>query len=117
MEKPDRNKLAELIVYIAHQSESERHFGKVKLIKLLAYSDFEAYVRLGHAITGERYQRLEHGPASRGVPVVLEALQARGDLEESKQLIGPFRQTRYIARRRPKRDESNRGARRTSVGT
>jgi hypothetical protein len=28
MEKPDQNKLAELIVYIAHQSESDRHFGK-----------------------------------------------------------------------------------------
>jgi hypothetical protein len=101
MEKPDRKKLAELIVYIAHQSESDRHFGKVKLIKLLAYADFEAYVRLGHSITGERYQRLEHGPAPRDAPAVLEALLARGDLAESKRLIGRFRQTRYFARRRP----------------
>jgi len=101
MEKLDRTKLAELILYIAHQSENDRHFGKIKLIKLLAYADFEAYVRLGHSITGTRYQRLEHGPAPRDAPAILQALRATGALEETRRFVGPFSQTRYLARRRP----------------
>lgn len=98
---PDRDKLAELILYIAQQSASDPKFGKVKLIKLLAYADFEAYLRIGHSITGGRYQRLEHGPAPRDAPATLEALIARGDLRETKRMIGPFRQTCYVAGRRP----------------
>jgi hypothetical protein len=97
----DQGKLAELILYIAQQSEHDRHFGKTKLLKLLAYADFEAYRRLGRSITGGRYQKLEHGPAPRAAPGTLEALQARGDLEETTRLRGPFRQTRYVAHRAP----------------
>lgn len=97
----ERTKLAELILFVAQQSENDPSFGKVKLIKLLAYADFEAYLRLGHAITGARYQRLEQGPAPRDAPATLEALKATGDLEETKGRRGPFSQTRYVARSRP----------------
>ncbi len=101
MEKADMGKLAELVLYIVQQSETDRRFGKTKLIKLLAYSDFEAYLRLGRSITGSRYQRLEHGPAPRNAPAVLDRLKSRGDLEERHGLLGSFRHTHYIAHRRP----------------
>jgi Protein of unknown function (DUF4065) len=100
-DKADQDKLAELILYIAKQSEADRRFGKVKLIKLLAYADFEAYLRIGRSITGSRYQRLPHGPAPREAPATLDQLINRGELEETHRVLGSFRQTRYVARRRP----------------
>lgn len=36
--------------------------------------------------------KLEHGPAPRDAPGLLEALQVRGDLHEPKRFLGPFRQ-------------------------
>jgi hypothetical protein len=101
VERPNPDKLAELILYIAQQSENDRTFGKVKLIKLLAYADFEAYVRLGHSITGVRYQRLEHGPAPRDAPATLSTLEARGELRETRRMFGGWLQRRYVALRRP----------------
>jgi uncharacterized phage-associated protein len=94
-------RLAELILYIAQQSENDRGFGKVKLLKLLAYADFEAYARLGEPITASRYRRLEHGPAPSEAPEVLRRLLAHGELREARRWVAPFWQTRYIALRRP----------------
>ena len=64
-------KLRELVLFVARSSERDEHFGATKLNKILFYSDFWAYRKLGRSITGERYQKLEHGPApKRLVPVV-----------------------------------------------
>lgn len=64
-------KLRELVLFVARSSEQDEHFGATKLNKILFYSDFWAYRKLGRSITGERYQKLAHGPApKRLVPVV-----------------------------------------------
>src|SRR5437868_14530692 len=69
------DKLAELILYIAERSEHDKEFGKTKLLKLIAYSDFGAYQRLGRPITGAHYRKLPHGPAPREAPETLEILE------------------------------------------
>lgn len=61
----DKAKLKELALYIAARCESDPTFGATKLNKILFYSDFLAYARLGEAITGDEYQCLEMGPAPR----------------------------------------------------
>jgi hypothetical protein len=61
--EPDDGKLRELILFIADRSSQDERFGSIKLNKLLFYSDFLAYVKLGSSITGHAYQRLENGPA------------------------------------------------------
>ena len=67
----DEQKLRELILLIARSSERDEHFGATKLNKILFYSDFWAYRKLGRSITGEVYRKLEHGPApKRLLPVV-----------------------------------------------
>ena len=55
-------KLEELIVYASEKSLTDQFYGKVKLNKILFYSDFTAYRRRGRSITGAVYQHLPNGP-------------------------------------------------------
>jgi hypothetical protein len=55
--------LKELIVYIANRLALHPKFGATKLNKILFFSDFIAYAKLGKSITGEKYQKLPQGPA------------------------------------------------------
>jgi hypothetical protein len=57
-------KFKELIVYLSQRSGGDPGFAATKLNKLMYFCDFEAYRRLGHSITGARYQKLEWGPAA-----------------------------------------------------
>jgi hypothetical protein len=100
----NEEKLCELILYIADRSAGDKRFGKTKLLKLLAYSDFEAYQRLGRPITGAHYRKLPHGPAPREAPLALEILEERDEIEEAPVTFFGRAQRRYRARR-PARPE------------
>jgi Antitoxin SocA-like, Panacea domain len=67
-------RLQELILYIARETEADPKCGKTKLYKILFYSDFWAYQRLGTSITQQEYQRLDFGPAPRRARPVIEAM-------------------------------------------
>jgi hypothetical protein len=97
----DESKLCELILYIVRKSDGDRKLGTTKLLKLLAYSDFEAYRRLGQPITGASYRKLPHGPAPRQAPEVIEILEERGELSESTSRVFNFAQRHYKALRAP----------------
>ena len=71
-------KLRELVLYIAEQSECDSAFGMTKLNKLLFFSDFQAYLSTGNAITGEEYQKLPNGPAPRKILPVMQSMQDGG---------------------------------------
>jgi len=77
---PDDNKLRELILFIAKQSRGDERFGSVKLNKLLFFSDFLAYVRLGSSITGQEYQCLKKGPAPRKLLPIIKSMKRSGAL-------------------------------------
>ena len=61
--KINSKKFRDLMLYLAHLSRKDPHFGAVKLNKLLYYCDFIAFFRLGAPITGAEYRRLPEGPA------------------------------------------------------
>src|SRR3972149_5377412 len=71
---PNDSKLRELVVLIATLSEGDKPFGKVKLNKLLFFSDFTAYRYFGKSITGHEYQKLPQGPAPRRLIKVVPSL-------------------------------------------
>lgn len=72
----DSGKFKELILHLADQSGDDPGFAMTKLNKLLYFCDFEAFRRLGHSITGARYQKLDWGPAAREfVPLHEELLK------------------------------------------
>lgn len=53
----------ELVLYIADQCLDDPTFSRLKLLKILFYSDFESYGRHGEPITGVPYRKLPWGPA------------------------------------------------------
>jgi hypothetical protein len=71
-------KFHELILYVARQCESDPRCGSTKLNKILFYADFEAYRKLGASISGEEYQKLEHGPAPRRLLPAIEEMERAG---------------------------------------
>jgi hypothetical protein len=91
-------KFKELILYFAKRGLDENLvIGSTKLNKLLFFSDFRAYAKLGTPITGARYQKLEWGPAPRALLPVRAELVEDGeatfrDSEDWNQVLQPLRE-------------------------
>jgi hypothetical protein len=87
----EHTKLKELILYIANRLADDPKFGATKLNKILFYSDFIAYAKLGKSITGEKYQKLPKGPAPKYLVPVREQMRLRGDIVcySIDTLVGP----------------------------
>ena len=94
-------KLRELILHICIRSEDDEAFGAVKLNKLLFFSDFLAYLRLGKAITGQNYQKLDHGPAPRRMLPILKRMEQQGTIRQRPNEFYGLEQTRTIALEKP----------------
>lgn len=77
-----KDAMRELVLYISRAQRDDMTFGRVKLAKLLYYSDNEAFVRLGEPITGANYQKLPEGPAAREFVPLREEMLLNGDAEE-----------------------------------
>lgn len=92
------HRLGELILYIAKRSTNDRWFGKVKLAKLLAFSDFYAFGRIGNPITGATYIKLPEGPVPERFYATLGRLvdEGRAEIRPTK-APGDLIQERVIA--------------------
>jgi Protein of unknown function (DUF4065) len=73
-------KFKELVLLFTDRSADDPLMSRVKLNKLLYYADFEAYRRLGHAITGATYVKGEFGPMAAELPLAEEELGRAGYL-------------------------------------
>jgi len=93
----NQQKLKELILYIATQCKEDVFFGATKLNKLLFFTDFLAYERLGRPITGAEYMAIEHGPAPRRLMPLREEMLEDGEIVIEQR---PY-QTRIVAAREP----------------
>lgn len=91
-----------MILYLADLSAQDRHFGAVKLNKLLFYADVLAYQRYGRSITGQEYQALDQGPAPRRLKPVTDKMRAANEFRiQEVRRGGRFRQLRPVAGRMP----------------
>lgn len=99
--QPDENKLRELVIHIARQSEGDTFFGAVKLTKLLFFADFLAYRAHGRPITGSEYQKLEHGPAPRQLKPLLRQMESRKLIAIRRTELAGYIQQRILALREP----------------
>lgn len=88
------DKLRELIVYVAHKSLGDQRFGKVKLNKILFFSDFAAYRQSGCSITGAVYQHLPQGPCPQQLLPVLSKMA--DDVTEIAEPVGSYVQMRLM---------------------
>jgi len=99
--RPNERKFRELMIFIARRSESDPYFGAIKLNKLLFYSDFLAYLKLGKPITGQEYFALANGPAPRYMVPIRDRMISDGDIAVQKKETYSGVQERTIALREP----------------
>lgn len=94
-----RDKLKELILYVAQQSEGDSTFGATKLNKILFFCDFLSYRAYRESITEQRYFKLPFGPAPRAlVPVVDELLEEEACVKVSRSRFGRPQETIFAKR-------------------
>jgi antitoxin SocA-like protein len=103
--KGDDEKLKELILFLARESEGDANFGAVKLNKELFYSDFLAYLHHGKSITGHDYIALERGPAPKYKMQIILGMVRRGELAIRKHEAFGGVQDRAFALREPNLDK------------
>lgn len=96
-----RRKFAEMILYVARETEGDRRCGATKLNKILFYADFGAFRKLGRSISGQEYQKLERGPAPRALLPVVGDLEVEGACVWAERNYLGFQQKKLLARREP----------------
>ncbi|MGA7269908.1 MAG: Panacea domain-containing protein [Acidimicrobiia bacterium] len=100
----DESKAAELILYIAEQTEEDKTAGSVKLNTILYFSELLHLRRTGVPITGADYQKLDHGPALRRMLPIIERLRAEGAATTVDRDYFGSTQRRLVALRPPDLD-------------
>lgn len=93
-------KFRELVLYIARETESDPKCGKTKLYKILFYSDFWAYQKWGHSISGQDYQKLRNGPAPRRALPVIQGMLKKDCVWAERDYFGRPQQ-KLLALREP----------------
>lgn len=82
---PSEEKLRELVLYIADRCSKDRHFGRVKLNKVLWFADASSYAFTGKPVTGATYIRLNNGPVPKPMKKLRSKMLADGDIAERHQ--------------------------------
>lgn len=77
----DETKLAELLLYVAHEVQDDPTAGATKINKILFFSEFAHYRQHLVPITGVSYQKLPNGPAPRRLIPIRDRLVADGAAE------------------------------------
>src|ERR1700681_2509891 len=70
-------KLAQMLLYVAHKLTGDRCNGKTKIHKILFFSDFEAFRLTGQSISGEDYIKYDQGPFLQAVEPTVRKLANR----------------------------------------
>lgn len=73
------------ILFFAHRIQNGT-LGKLKLMKLLYYLDFDFFEKNGRSVTGDEYLRFENGPVPRMAEKILKQMEGR-DIKISKRKI------------------------------
>jgi uncharacterized phage-associated protein len=79
----DYEKFRAVVHFICHECRPEE-LGRVKLHKILYFSDFLRYLEAGAPLTGEDYIKQKFGPTARHLNKALRELQQNGSLRISE---------------------------------
>ena len=81
LNKPINEKFKEVILYILSKCNKNKTFGKTVLYKLLYFSDFNYYQLHYESITGQKYRKIENGPAPMDFDIAMHQLQKEGKIK------------------------------------
>lgn len=75
------DRFEELVLYISWKTQDDPSFGRVKLAKVLFYSDLAAFAEEGQALTGATYYHYKFGPFPRALYEAEERIHDSGRAE------------------------------------
>ena len=73
MVKINQKKYKNAILFFAKRVQNGT-LGKLKIMKLLYYLDFDFFEKYGHSITGDEYLRFDNGPVPRMAEKLLKEM-------------------------------------------
>jgi uncharacterized phage-associated protein len=76
MTKIDEKKYKNAIIFFAQKIQNGT-LGKLKLMKLLYYLDFDFFEKYGKSITGDEYLRFENGPVPRMAEKIIKEMDGK----------------------------------------
>lgn len=91
-----RERLQELMLFIADRCEDDPNFGVTKLNKILYYCDFLAFAKLGEPITGISYNKLPFGPVPTAAQIVRDKMRQDGEIVITQEGSVSFRLSRVV---------------------
>jgi uncharacterized phage-associated protein len=94
-------KYLEVLQFLLASGANNCHLGKVKLMKLLYFADFDHYYRYGSSITGDAYVKLEYGPVPRCGQAMIDELHRRGQLDVDREPVYEYFRNVYRLKREP----------------
>lgn len=97
-----RDKLKEVLHYIIHKCGHLENVGKTVLFKLLYFSDFDHYELFERSITGERYVKLERGPAPSHFDKIIYELMNENKVQKISTQFRGKDQQKFICVQEPK---------------
>jgi hypothetical protein len=94
---PNEDKLRQLTIYIASRSEEDACFSRIKLNKIIFYSDVMHYIRTGRSITGSAYIKMPYGPCPKSFHILEANMSSADELKIQKRVVYGHTQKRPIA--------------------
>ncbi len=83
-EMSPKDRLRELILYVAERLKDDPAFGRVKLVKIIYFADMESFRLHRKPVTGSAWFRDNFGPTPENFLETLDALKAAGNITESE---------------------------------
>jgi hypothetical protein len=91
-----RERLRQLILFIAERCQPDPTFGMTKLAKILYRADFESFARYGKSITGIQYKKFQYGPMSQAALDVRDEMKRRGEIAVVKERHSAYPRDRVV---------------------
>lgn len=95
--RESRERLHQLILFIAERCQTDPTFGMTKLIKILYRADFESFARYGKSITGTQYKKFPYGPVSQDALDVRDLMEKQGEVAVVKEGYSDFPGDRVVS--------------------
>ena len=93
-EMSPRERLRELILYIAEKLKDDPNFGRTKLAKIIYFSDMESFRLHRQPVSGSAYFRDNFGPLPKDFLPVLDDLKDSGEISENERDYYGYKQKR-----------------------
>lgn len=95
----NEDRIKELMLYVAEQTETDETVGSTKLNKILYFAELSHMRRAGRSITGAEYQKQPQGPTLRQMRPLVRDLEEDGSAKEVERDYHGTSQKRLFALR------------------